>query len=155
MKEYILNTIQWGMGPDRRLKHISTQESGKTHLVCPFCSAKLTAIHGGKLQPHFRHKGKSCNHRNKSLKHLPGYDFHLDLEDHPYEFLFETLRAVGVQRKKITELSEKMNNDRLLYFCKRTKSIADLAKKKQKAQRAAFVYSAISTELNQMCLPFG
>jgi hypothetical protein len=146
--------LKWGLGADGMLLFISTQRSGKTHLVCPFCSVPVIAIRGGKLKPHFRHVGTSCNSRGKTLTHDPGWNLYDEIEK-PKEFLYKTLSSIGLHREKIDEIVQGIEKvGRLNYFCRRSKEIINSFRSKSVSAKRNLVVAAISAELNQRSLFF-
>jgi len=146
--------LKWGLGDDGKLLFITTQRSGKTYLVCPFCSAPLIAVCGGKLKPHFRHAGKSCDRRGRKFAHFPGWNAYSEIQN-PKEFQYKTLSAIGVHRKTIDNLVlEIKTTGRLNYFCRRSVKIISRFKKRPASTMRNLVVTAISAELSQRSLFF-
>ena len=69
------------------LIHITTQHSGLTELVCPFCDCSLIAVRGKQKAHHFRHNGDTCN---ESPQIEGWHHFYLN---YPLE-LFQKLRKI-------------------------------------------------------------
>lgn len=72
-----------GMTPSGDIMGISSQRSGKTKLICPFCRVELIAVKGAIYQHHFRHDGETCKESLTNLPDIPGWDhFHLSVPEH-------------------------------------------------------------------------
>lgn len=66
--------LTWGLRPDGNLEDISSQGSGKTSLVCPFCKIPLVAAKGPIREHHFRHDGETCHESLNEQQKIPGWD---------------------------------------------------------------------------------
>lgn len=72
-----------GKSHNGELVGIASQNSGKTELICPFCSVSLIAVKGAINEHHFRHDGETCKESLNKLPEIPGWDhFHLSVPDH-------------------------------------------------------------------------
>ncbi len=52
--------LEHGLNDKNEMIHISSVQSGKTDLICPFCKIYLTAVKGRVKNHHFRHEGVTC-----------------------------------------------------------------------------------------------
>lgn len=80
--------LSFGKDENQKLTHISSQMSGRSDLICPFCGMRLIAVKGGKVSHHFRHDGITCS---ESLNEFPSIDgwhqFHLNFPTEVIESL--------------------------------------------------------------------
>lgn len=72
--------LEYGLNENGEPVHISTVDSGKTELQCPYCGAELTANKGKQLTHHFHHKGATCKQSQSHQHAFAGwhhFDFNL------------------------------------------------------------------------------
>lgn len=66
--------LTMGLARDGTLVSIEQQLSGRSELVCPFCSGPLIAVRGRVNVHHFRHDGPTCRESTHSSSVIPGWD---------------------------------------------------------------------------------
>ncbi len=87
--------LKFGVAPDNSLLTIADVKSGKTNLICPFCTSDLIAKKGKIKQHHFAHvSGETCLRvKRGKLPSLPLYDnFHLQLNPQQFQLVKDLWR---------------------------------------------------------------
>lgn len=89
--------LEYGVNSQNELIVISEVASGRTNLLCPFCSSQLTAKKGKIKQHHFAHTVETCLRvRKGKLPSLPLYDnFNLQLSAQHFQLLKQLWHEYG------------------------------------------------------------
>ncbi len=70
--------LRYGVNANNQLIEIQDVTSGKTNLICPYCSKALIAKKGKIKEHHFAHDGETCNliikREPRDIPRLPLYD---------------------------------------------------------------------------------
>ena len=70
--------LRYGVNANNQLIEIQDVTSGKTNLICPYCSKALIAKKGLIKEHHFAHSGETCNlvfkREPRDIPRLPLYD---------------------------------------------------------------------------------
>ena len=71
--------LSFGKNIQGNFFHIDALQSGRTPLICPFCSCPLIAVKGAKKSAHFRHDGETCHESLNEIPQIPAWHhFHLN-----------------------------------------------------------------------------
>ncbi|PSB29593.1 competence protein CoiA family protein [Chlorogloea sp. CCALA 695] len=70
--------LRYGVDTENKLVEVENVPSGKTNLICPYCSKALIAKKGRIKEHHFAHDGETCNliikREPSDIPRLPLYD---------------------------------------------------------------------------------
>jgi hypothetical protein len=70
--------LRYGVDTENKLVEVENVPSGKTNLICPYCSKALIAKKGRIKEHHFAHDGETCNliikREPRDIPRLPLYD---------------------------------------------------------------------------------
>ena len=122
--------LEYGVNSQSELITISEVASGKTKLVCPFCSSGLTAKKGKIKQHHFAHTVETCLRvRKGKLPSLPLYDnFHLQLSAKHFQLLKQLWREYGNTDYAIVDVPFKLQLKKLFTRTEQGYYFTDLGK---------------------------
>ena len=122
--------LKFGVNPQGELITISEVSSGKTNLVCPFCSRSLTAKKGKIKQHHFAHTVETCLRvRKGKLPSLPLYDnFHLQLSAKHFQLVKDLWREYGNTNYALVTVPFELNLKKLFEWTPQGYYFTDLGK---------------------------
>ena len=110
--------LKYGVDESNILVTISEVASGKTNLLCPFCSSQLTAKKGKIKQHHFAHTVETCLRvRKGKLPSLPLYDnFNLQLSGQEWQQVKQLWREYGNSVHSVPVVSFRLVLAKLFVF---------------------------------------
>ncbi|MDJ0534995.1 MAG: hypothetical protein QNJ70_21355 [Xenococcaceae cyanobacterium MO_207.B15] len=122
--------LKFGVNPQGELITIREVSSGKTNLVCPFCSRSLTAKKGKIKQHHFAHTVETCLRvRKGKLPSLPLYDnFHLQLSAKHFQLVKDLWREYGNTNYALVTVPFELNLKKLFEWTPQGYYFTDLGK---------------------------